>query len=104
MHKHNRIRKEHIMGKAKKVQEVQMDSTDETGPAEVVIVVPTDEKGQKTVVNMSMEEVDGRGWKTKSAIIRGLSAEGYSRSAIAKFLGIKYQFVRNVLVNPLKRG
>ena len=35
---------------------------------------------------------------TKSAKIRTLDAAGYSRSEIAGFLGIRYQHVRNVLV------
>lgn len=86
------------MAKAQKVQVAQ---------EEVVVVevapVPTDEKGRKTVVNKSMEEVEQKGWKNKSQIMRGLNAEGYSPSAIAKFLNVRYQFVRNVLTKPMKR-
>lgn len=41
--------------------------------------------------------------KTKSGIIRFLSTEGHSRGSIAKFMGIKYQFVRNVLITPVKK-
>jgi len=37
-------------------------------------------------------------WKTKSDKMRALNEEGYSRSEIAKFLDVRYQFVRNVLV------
>jgi hypothetical protein len=37
--------------------------------------------------------------KTKSAVIRYLSNEGWSRGAIAKFMDIRYQHVRNVLTN-----
>ena len=40
---------------------------------------------------------------TKSAKIRALDAEGWSRSDIARALDIRYQHVRNVLVTPLKR-
>jgi hypothetical protein len=36
---------------------------------------------------------------TKAARIRALDAAGYSRQAIATFLEIRYQHVRNVLVN-----
>ena len=36
---------------------------------------------------------------TKSCKIRALDAAGYKRADIARFLGIRYQFVRNVLVN-----
>jgi AbrB family looped-hinge helix DNA binding protein len=39
-----------------------------------------------------------RGLATKSDKIRALDRLGYSRSAIAAFLGIRYQHVRNVLV------
>jgi hypothetical protein len=37
------------------------------------------------------------GLPTKSAKIRALATEGYSRAAIARFLGIAYQHVRKVL-------
>lgn len=37
-------------------------------------------------------------YKTKSAVIRFLAAEGHTRSMIASALGIRYQHVRNVLV------
>ena len=40
--------------------------------------------------------------ETKSASIRALDAEGYKRGDIARFLKIRYQHVRNVLVNPPK--
>lgn len=46
--------------------------------------------------NKLMEEL-----KSKSAVIRFLDAEGHKRGAIAKFMGIKYQFVRNVLITPI---
>jgi hypothetical protein len=45
-----------------------------------------------------MNDVAG-GFQTKSDKIRALSQAGYSRSAIADFLGIRYSHVRNVLVN-----
>ena len=38
------------------------------------------------------------GFTTKSDKIRALYREGYSRSEIRRFLGIRYQHVRNVLV------
>lgn len=40
---------------------------------------------------------------TKSAVIRELSAQGYKRADIAKMLNIRYQHVRNVLTQPLKK-
>lgn len=43
--------------------------------------------------------------QTTSAKIRGLNAAGFSRSEIAKFLGKRYQHVRNVLITPIgKKG
>jgi bifunctional DNA-binding transcriptional regulator/antitoxin component of YhaV-PrlF toxin-antitoxin module len=45
-----------------------------------------------------MEQV-AAGLQTKSDKIRALSKAGYTRSQIADFLGIRYQHVRNVLVN-----
>lgn len=42
------------------------------------------------------------GLPTVSAKIRALDAEGFSRSEIAKFLGKRYQHVRNVLVEHQK--
>lgn len=39
----------------------------------------------------------------KSKAIRALSAEGKSRSEVAKLLGIRYQHVNNVLKQILKR-
>lgn len=47
---------------------------------------------------VTMEEV-ATGLQTKSDKIRALAKAGYSRSAIADFLGIRYQHVRNVLVS-----
>ena len=41
--------------------------------------------------------------KSKSGIIRFLAAKGFERGAIAKYMGIKYQFVRNVLITPVKK-
>jgi len=43
-----------------------------------------------------------RGLVTKSDKIRALSEAGYSRADIARFLGIRYQHVRNVLVQSTK--
>lgn len=62
-----------------------------------------DDKGRKIVVTMSMEELEKKGVKNKSQAIRYLAGEKYSPSAIAKFLNIRYQHVRNVLNQPLKR-
>jgi bifunctional DNA-binding transcriptional regulator/antitoxin component of YhaV-PrlF toxin-antitoxin module len=44
-----------------------------------------------------------RGLKSKSDKIRALSAAGCGRAEIARFLGIRYQHVRNVLVENEKK-
>jgi hypothetical protein len=36
--------------------------------------------------------------------IRYLAGEGMSRGDISRVLGIRYQWVRNVLITPLKNG
>lgn len=86
--------------------------TKETVVQEVPMVQPPETTSEpinerKNVVEMSMVEWDdickSRGFKTKSSMIRYLWAEGYTRSAIAKFLGIIYQHVRNVLVQEPKK-
>lgn len=41
--------------------------------------------------------------RNKSAMIRFLTKEGYDRSKIAKFMNIRYQHVRNVQLQPLKK-
>lgn len=51
----------------------------------------------------SMEQLEAQGLKTKSSVIRYLDSEGHSRSVIAKYLNIRYQHVRNVLTQPLKK-
>lgn len=77
-------------------------------PVVEIAPIPMDDKGKKSEVRMSMMEMDDRlrasGMKTKSAMIRLLWDDGYSRAAIAKYLGIRYQHVRNVLTKELKRG
>jgi AbrB family looped-hinge helix DNA binding protein len=45
-----------------------------------------------------------KGLATKSDKIRVLSENGYSRGDIARFLGIRYQHVRNVLVQSAKKA
>jgi hypothetical protein len=43
-------------------------------------------------------------YKTKSGVVRYLTAEGWTRSDIARFVGIRYQHVRNIQLTPLKKG
>lgn len=49
----------------------------------------------------SVEELEAQGFKTTASKIRHLSAQGMARGAIAKHLGIRYQWVRNVLITPI---
>lgn len=63
-----------------------------------------DASGRKKSVDITHEQLEEKGLKNKSQVIRYLDAEGYSRSAIAAFLNVRYQHVRNVLVTPLKKG
>ena len=44
------------------------------------------------------------GLGSKADKIRALGAAGYSRSEIAEFLGVRYQHVRNVLVDEARRA
>ncbi len=41
--------------------------------------------------------------KTKSAVIRFLSSEKHERADIARFMDIRYQHVRNVLTQEVKK-
>jgi len=41
---------------------------------------------------------------TTSSKIRYLDSCGIKRGPISKILGIRYQWVRNVLITPLKKG
>ncbi len=42
--------------------------------------------------------------KTKSGVIRHLSSLGHKNGPIAKFMNIRFQHVRNVLVTPIKKA
>jgi len=44
------------------------------------------------------------GLTTKSDKIRALANAGYKRSEIANYVGVRYQFVRNVLVDDARRA
>lgn len=74
------------------IAEVSSDHLDEYGPA---INYPAP----------SAESLEGlmATYKTKSAVIRYLDSQGWKRGQIAKFMEIRYQHVRNVLTQPLKK-
>lgn len=78
------------MANAKKVQET-------TEATDVVVKVNPLTEAYK------MPELTEK-YKTKSAIIRFLTSEGHTRSHIAKFMGIRYQHVRNVQVADAEKA
>lgn len=41
---------------------------------------------------------------TTSSKIRFLDSLGYTRGDISRILGVRYQWVRNVLITPIKKG
>lgn len=66
-------------------------------PAEAVVEEP------KNPLAAVIAKVDAMNLGTKSARIRAYTAEGLTRSQIAKILGIRYQHVRNVLITSAKK-
>jgi DNA-directed RNA polymerase specialized sigma24 family protein len=99
--------------RANKVQEQEtitdidqvVPTFEESHPGESIVnEQELDASGRKKKVDLTMESLLEQGLKNKSQVIRYLDANGYSRSAIANFLGVRYQHVRNVLVTPLKKG
>lgn len=69
---------------------------------EMIDSVETNENTVDSVDERTIESYMEQ-YKTKSAVIRALHAEGRSRGAISKFMNIRYQHVRNVLITPLKK-
>lgn len=56
----------------------------------------------KKVEQTKIESIDLSSFSTKSSKIRYLHSLNFSRGQIAKFLDIRYQHVRNVLITPVK--
>lgn len=102
------------MARTKKVEQVEeIILTEEEQEAILVdqmaeargeTVPEVDASGRKKKVTITHEELEAKGLKNKSQVIRYLDSEGFSRSAIAGFLNVRYQHVRNVLITPLKKG
>lgn len=63
----------------------------------------TREEMENELVQACQQEVDIEMHPTKSAKIRYLTSLGWSRGAIAKKLNIRYQHVRNVQLQVLKK-
>jgi DNA-binding transcriptional regulator YiaG len=57
-------------------------------------------KSAKTLSKAQSEKLESLA--TTSGKIRFLDSEGLSRGDIARVLNIRYQWVRNVLITPLK--
>lgn len=55
-------------------------------------------------INLDLSQLMTQHKGIKSNVIRYLSSQNYSRSQIAKFMNIRYQHVRNVLTQSLKKG
>lgn len=60
-------------------------------------------KTESKVQKYDVTELSSK-FSTKAAMIRFLDSEGLSRGEIAKVLGIRYQWVRNVLITPVKKA
>jgi hypothetical protein len=61
------------------------------------------EEDLQKLLNPNALPAEVAGLQTTSAKIRALTARGYTRGAIAKLLKIRYQHVRNVQLQPLKK-
>jgi uncharacterized protein YoaH (UPF0181 family) len=57
---------------------------------------------EATVNTTAVEMISKLG--SKSAVIRKLHADGMSTGDISRFMEIRFQHVRNVLTNPLKKS
>ena len=91
--------------KVQVLEDTQEDVMAAALTAEALANIPdVDASGRKKKVTITHEELEAKGLKNKSQVIRFLDSEGFSRSAIAGFLNVRYQHVRNVLITPLKKG
>jgi SOS response regulatory protein OraA/RecX len=80
---------------AKNVQTKTAETTTTTAPVEEV-------KTDAATIPFNYEQLIEE-HKSKSAVIRFLAGQGYKNGPISRFMGIKYQFVRNVLNQPVKK-
>jgi hypothetical protein len=69
---------------------------------EVKVEAQTDEQ-KKAAQTATLNELLAK-HKTVSGVIRALAAEGKKTGDIAKLIGKRYQHVRNVLKQPLKKA
>lgn len=91
------------MSKANRKSAVAQQAVETEVKTEVAETIETKtETETETVTVQTAKEVIAK-FGNKSNAIRALSAEGKTRSEIAKILGIRYQHVNNVLKQVLKR-
>lgn len=91
------------MAKRSNAKKIEAVETSEDNVPEVTEVTETKETKSEPLVLNKEQQTAYNDLKTKSAKIRYLHGEKFSRSQIANFLGIRYQHVRNVLTTELKR-
>lgn len=92
---------------AKKVAQVEINDQDNEMEQIATAEAVTEKKGRKQVEKIELSKAQQKEYddlKTKSARIRYLASQSFSRGSIADFLQIRYQHVRNVLETPLKRS
>jgi hypothetical protein len=88
--------------------EVQMAQATAQRQTEARTEMPKPQGGQAQVDTKQAEkEFDGKAYlakfPSKSAAIRKLAEEGYTRGQISRMLDIRYQHVRNVLIVPVAK-
>lgn len=60
-------------------------------------------KEVESSIEVQYDEQELNNLTTTSSKIRYLNSKGLSRGSISKVLNIRYQWVRNVLITPLKK-
>jgi len=78
----------------------QVEVGESDGTVTTEVAAPADVNPIATAYNLEALMTEH---KTKSAVIRLLTSKGFKVNAIAKFMGIRYQHVRNVITTPAKR-
>jgi len=87
---------------AKKNEQAQVEQVQEV--QEVASTAPTASPEAKQTMQERIDAVSIEGMTTKSAKIRAYAAAGIPTADIARHLQIKYQHVRNVLVQPAPKA
>ena len=88
---------------AKRANVKKIEVVEQIDQIEMSETVVEETKKVEPIKLSAEQESTYSGLKTKSAQIRYLHSQNYSRSQIANYLDIRYQHVRNVLTTELKR-